>query len=226
MHILENIPFSPDRQEVAKKLRISPEGPQEELLDKLLLKAREVIKPRAVYRVSYVHEKGEDTVKVDSITFKSRILRVNLDQAGKVFPYVVTVGEEFDKAGKACSDMLLKYYLDELANYSLSKAQEYILEHLEKIYVLGKPSRMNPGSLVDWPLEQQRHLFALLGPEKVKEALGVNLTPSFLMVPVKSVSGLIFQAEKSFKSCQVCPREDCSGRRAPYNEKQLKDYTK
>ncbi len=224
MNILETIPLSLDPQEIAKKLRLSPRGHRQEMLDQLLLKAREVIRPRAAYRVAYVFEKGEDTVKIGPITFKSRILRVNLDQAGKVFPYVVTLGEEFDRETRALNDMLLKYYLEELANYALGQAQEFLLAHLAQTYALGKPSRMNPGSLPDWPLEQQRNLFALLGPERIKEALGVSLTSSFLMVPVKSVSGIVFQAEKNFKSCQLCPRGNCLGRRAAYDKKLLSTY--
>jgi len=37
------------------------------------------------------------------------------------------------------------------------------------------------------------------------------------MVPVKSVSGILFPTEESFASCQLCPREVCPGRRAPYD---------
>ncbi len=37
------------------------------------------------------------------------------------------------------------------------------------------------------------------------------------MVPTKSVSGILFPAEESFASCQLCPRENCPNRRAPYD---------
>jgi hypothetical protein len=43
------------------------------------------------------------------------------------------------------------------------------------------------------------------------------LTESLLMVPVKSVSGIVFANEEEFASCQLCPREDCPGRKAPYD---------
>ena len=73
---------------------------------------------------------------------------------------------------------------------------------------------MNPGSLTDWPLREQRPLFALLGD--VRSAIGVELTDTLLMVPRKSVSGIVFVAEETFASCQLCPRYDCPNRRAPY----------
>ena len=37
------------------------------------------------------------------------------------------------------------------------------------------------------------------------------------MVPTKSVSGILFPAEETFASCQLCPRDDCPNRRAPYD---------
>jgi hypothetical protein len=57
-------------------------------------------------------------------------------------------------------------------------------------------------------------LFDLLGEGQVLTQ--VELTPSFLMLPRKSVSGLTFEAETGFESCMLCPREGCPGRRAPY----------
>ena len=225
MNILDAIPVVLEREEAAQRLGLPSQGPRGELLDGALTRARELIQPRACFRTSYVYEKGEDTVKVGSVTFKSRILRVNLEKADKVFPYVITLGDGLDRAGEAAADMLQKYYLDQLGNLALGQAQEYLLTHLREKYGLGKVSRMNPGSLTDWPLEEQQQLFALLGPEEVRDSLGVSLTSSFLMRPMKSVSGIVFPTEKTFKSCQLCPREDCPGRQAPYNEKLLKDYS-
>ena len=50
------------------------------------------------------------------------------------------------------------------------------------------------------------------------------LTDTFLMVPIKSVSGIFFPTEVSFESCQLCPRENCIGRRAPYDPALVKKY--
>jgi hypothetical protein len=74
---------------------------------------------------------------------------------------------------------------------------------------------MNPGSLQDWPLREQRPLFALIGA--VDTRIGVRLTDSCLMTPRKSTSGIQFPTEESFASCQLCGREVCPNRRAPYD---------
>ena len=74
---------------------------------------------------------------------------------------------------------------------------------------------MAPGSLEDWPITQQEELFSLFG--KRETAIGVRLTEKCVMVPAKSISGILFPAEVKFESCQLCPRERCFRRRAPYD---------
>jgi hypothetical protein len=64
-------------------------------------------------------------------------------------------------------------------------------------------------------LSEQRAVFAALGD--VQAAIGVQLSDSMLMIPAKSVSGIRFPTTESFESCQLCPRVDCPGRRAPYD---------
>ena len=61
----------------------------------------------------------------------------------------------------------------------------------------------------------RRVFFALLedGPDRI----GVRLLESFLMHPIKTVSGIMFPTEEAFQSCMLCPRQDCPRRRAPYD---------
>ena len=51
----------------------------------------------------------------------------------------------------------------------------------------------------------------------VEALIGVRLTESCLMIPNKSLSGLLFPSEFGYENCAVCPREGCRGRRAPYD---------
>jgi len=76
---------------------------------------------------------------------------------------------------------------------------------------------MSPGSGdVDvWPIEQQRELFALFGGGA--KDIGVELTDSYLMIPNKTVSGIRFPAGTDFRTCQVCRREICESRSAPFD---------
>jgi hypothetical protein len=81
---------------------------------------------------------------------------------------------------------------------------------------------MAPGSLSDWPIEEQGPLFGLLGD--VKASIGVRLTRNLLMLPAKSVSGFYFPTEVSFYSCQLCPRKRCESRKAKYNKAMADEY--
>jgi len=72
---------------------------------------------------------------------------------------------------------------------------------------------VNPGSgNIDlWPIEQMHGLFRLLG-ERGAEPIGVRLTESSLMVPNKSIAGMLFASAKSdYESCAYCDRELAEG---------------
>jgi predicted transcriptional regulator len=76
---------------------------------------------------------------------------------------------------------------------------------------------MSPGSgdAGVWPIEQQQELFGLMGD--VRGAIGVELTPSCLMIPNKTISGIRFTTETGYRACQVCRRERCPSRSAPFD---------
>ncbi|MGD2148279.1 MAG: vitamin B12 dependent-methionine synthase activation domain-containing protein, partial [Anaerolineae bacterium] len=145
-----------------------------------------------------------------------RVLRVNLDPVHRIFPYVATCGTELDEWSGSIDDMLESYWADAIMEMALRVAMHTLSDHLEQRFRPGRMSRMSPGSLEDWPIFEQRKLFALLGDTEA--AIGVRLTDSMIMVPLKSLSGIWFPTEVDFASCQLCPREICSGRRAPYDE--------
>ena len=223
MEILDNIPFCVATEDVLKHLRLDA-GDQEivKAVEKVVASARRVGRPKAVYKVSYVSNKQQTSVSVDGVTFTSRVLRINLDEVERVFPYIVTCGRELDEIEVPPDDFLAPYYLDTIKEMALQAANRCLRSHLKEHYVLGQMSSMNPGSLEDWPITQQAPLFALFGD--VKELIGVELTESFLMVPTKSASGIYFPTEITFESCQLCPREGCQGRKAPYDPSLVEEY--
>jgi hypothetical protein len=150
------------------------------------------------------------------------VLRVNLDKIGRVFPYVATCGTELDRIAVSSRDFMKCYCFDVIKEIVLRSAINYLKTYLTRKYALGQMSRMNPGSLASWPITQQKELFSILG--NVEDLIGVKLTESCFMIPVKSVSGIFFPTEVKFESCQLCPREVCSERRTPYNPDLAKKY--
>lgn len=213
--VLDEIGFVPDIRVLMAELRIREGSPQAQDLRHLADEAQAVARPKALYRVVYPELRGEDTIIIDKVVLRSRVLRVNLDHAYRVFPYAATCGTELEAWTQALGDTLWRYWMDAVEMMALRSALQALDRHIETTYRPGLLADMSPGSLQDWPLEQQRPLFALLGD--VEGAIGIQLLDSLLMRPVKSVSGIQFPTEESFESCQLCPREACPGRRAPYD---------
>jgi hypothetical protein len=217
MEILGPIRVELDVDTVQKKLH----APARRDVDAMVAQALSLAQPRAAFAAAYIDEKGEDEVVVSGRRLRSRVLRKNLDDVGRVFPVVLTVGPQLEQAADS-SDMLARYYLDAIANLILTEARQHLIRHLGKRFGVEKLSWMSPGSLQDWPLEQQRPLFELL--PGVEDRLGVRLTDSCLMLPRKSVSGIYFPSESSFFSCRLCPRERCESRKARYDEALVGEY--
>ena len=214
--ILNHIPFQIDLNELMTTLRLKASAGHAAELERLAQTAQRIGQPKAMYKVEYIQAKGQDFIDLGSAVFTSRVLRVNVEQAHKVFPYIVTCGIELHEWARSIDDLLHRFWADAIGEMALRSAVRFLEKHLVEQYQLSRLSRMNPGSLADWPLEEQRVLFELLGDTQA--AIGVRLMDSLLMTPTKSVSGIWFPTQESFASCQLCPREDCRGRRAPYDK--------
>ena len=221
MEILNKIPVKIAPKKVAKILRLESDR-DAQLVQQLIAMAQTLIAPRAAYKLCYIDEKMDDAVIVEGLHFKSKVLRKNLDPVERLFAYVVTLGPGLEEEIQKLDDPLEKYYLDIIGNVALNGVRKNLQEHLCKQFGLEKISFMSPGSLQEWPIEEQGQLFRLL--TDVEDAIGVRLTPSFLMIPTKSISGIYFQTEVSFFNCQLCQRGKCPGRKARYDEKLTQEY--
>jgi hypothetical protein len=221
VEILSPIPVEVDLGSVKRSAHV-PEGEEERLLS-LIAAARSVLAAKAIYKVSYIDSKAEDAVVIDGIRFRSKVLHKHFEKVERVFPYVVTIGTGVEDLEKTSGEALEKYYLDLIGNAAVVKAREHVKSTLAKRYRLEGLSYLGPGQLKDWPLEEQRPLFSLLGD--VESAVGVTLTQSLLMLPRKSLSGIYFPTEIPFTACQLCPKRSCPSRRAKYDEKLAREYT-
>jgi len=221
--ILDQIPFKPDKKELLSELHIRENSPlswQVEAMreiEAMLEQAQKIARPKAIYHSALVEHIGNEEVLLDGIKFKSRILRVNLENVHQVFAYVTSCGREIYEWALSFDNPLDRFWTDAIMGAALVNAREALDAHLRKRYHYqpGAMAAMNPGSLDDWPITEQIPLFGLLG--NVSEAIGVTLTDSLLMVPIKSVSGVYFPTESGYSDCQLCPREKCPNRRAVYD---------
>lgn len=217
MEKIDCISVTLDPLDIGERLRFDPARAGFDSLDELIAAAQELIHPRGTYEVAFVGARGERTVEVGTVVFESPLLGRNLESTSKVFPYIITIGPELEQAAGAQSDLLKQYYLEEIANFALEQAAAWLGGYLEARYGVTGVSNLSPGSLVDWPITEQPKLFSIFGD--TERLIGVRLTDSMLMAPRKSISGIFFPSEEGFVACQLCDRENCQGRKAPYLQK-------
>ena len=221
MPVLDGLPLSIPLESVARSLRLA--GPAGEAKARALLEeALPLLRPRALYREVFIDEKNPGSVTAEGLTFKSRVLRANLDPAEKFFPYVLTVGGELEERAQRAGDLLRQFSLETVADLALEAAAGHLESHLRARFGFERMASLSPGSLEDWPITEQRPLFALLGNPEAE--VGVRLSESLLMIPRKSISGVFFPTAESFTSCQLCLREGCPGRRAPFDPEMKRKF--
>lgn len=218
MPILAEIPFDLDALALMQRAHVAPDTEDAEAFAQLVRRARRSGRPKAGYREAFVDAKGDETVTIAGVTFTSRMLRRNLEQAERVFGYLVTCGRELDQVAPRRDDLLQDFWWDLIKGELLQVAMQHLAEHLDRRYRLPRTATMHPGSgdATVWPIQQQRELFALL--EDIPRQLGVELTDTCLMIPNKTVSGLRFATAADFRSCQVCRRPVCPNRAAALDE--------
>jgi hypothetical protein len=216
--ILDNIPATLDPQQFQKLTHVDLSAPSVKTGAELVASALPAARPKAMYKVCYIDRRTEEEVELEGIRFTSTVMSRNLSEVERVFPYVVTCGVELDSFAVPREDVFSGFMLDGLKELVLRQAVDYFRKHLAEDYGLDERhmSTMNPGSgnRDVWPISQQRQLFQLLGD--VDASIGVRLTDSYLMTPNKTVSGILFPTDVPFVSCQLCTRENCPRRRAPY----------
>jgi hypothetical protein len=213
---LDSIQFQPDYENLIKRLRLRPGSPMLEDFSAFFDEIVEIARPKVYYKVAFTDENDSNSVVIDGIRFESRVLCVNLAEVHRIFAYLATCGVELEAHRAGETDILRQYWADAVMEAALQAAMLALREDMSLRYQVGKTSGMNPGSLPDWPISQQKPFFELLG--ETANRTGVRLTESMLMVPAKSTTGLFFETESDFVNCQLCPRKSCPNRRAGYDQ--------
>lgn len=219
--ILKNIPIQLDLQDIISTLHLKKQKDPAAFAKDLWELSQPLLHPQAVFKVAYINQKKTDTVNIDGSLFSSKVLSKNLAAVERVFPWVITIGNDLENKASTDGDLLQQYYLENIGDMVLHELGEYMEEFLKKRYGLEKISSMSPGTL-DWPITEQKALFSLIG--NVEAQIGVSLSPHMLMIPRKSLSGLYFPTEVTFLTCQLCSRPKCPSRTAPFDKDLEKSY--
>ncbi|CAK7066067.1 MAG: hypothetical protein PETM_02879 [Petrimonas sp.] len=133
--------------------------------------------------------------------------------AEKLALLVCTAGEGFTARSREYNkqgDYLKGFITDTMGSWVVERAMDLIQEKLENAFrELGMhvTNRYSPG-YCNWPVSEQQPLFSLLPGQPCN----IRLTGSSLMIPLKSVSGIVGIGKKVKKrgyACDICNNRTC-----------------
>ena len=149
------------------------------------------------------------------IVFRSSILTRLLEQCEKVAVFTVTIGNHLEKIVAALARdglMLRATILDTVGSNTAERVAEMAHNLIsEEARPLGfcTSRRFSPG-YCDWDISQQEMVFGAMG----RNTAGVSLTDGYLMIPRKSISGIIGLGRpghdvEEYNPCRTCSNREC-----------------
>lgn len=208
---------------VADMKAISPEETQglDDFLDvfhEVLAEGPSIVQAKGGFVVLDSFECLPAEIQIGESCFKTgTIIAKQFRQATKLVIFACTAGpgirERYD-AYTVEGDLLKAYFVDTLGTVAVEKAMDKIHDFIRHHYIkegLHGTNRYSPG-YCGWSVSEQHALWSLLPANYC----GITLTDSALMLPIKSVSGIIGlgpNARKNPYSCSICELENCIYRR-------------
>ncbi|TRZ93521.1 MAG: hypothetical protein D4R82_04940 [Dehalococcoidia bacterium] len=211
-----------DSQQVLKSIGYAthrkPPARIASLINEYVENAHQLIEPSYSYTIRNVERVRRSSVFIEgSIVFRSEAIARLLEQCGRITVFVVTIGNHLEETALRLAEdglVLQSAALDAVGSSAVEKVAEFVQNRIEEIaheQGLGTSRRFSPG-YCDWALRQQKVVFRALNGD----SLGVRLTKECLMLPRKSISGIIgigpYDVE-NYNPCETCGERNCPGRR-------------
>ncbi len=179
------------RREILRYMGYRKEAPEEPAarIDAVWEGLLEAAEPAAVFR-KFPLEREDGVLTIGGCPFRSRALEKNLSGCGSVYLMAATLGWEVDARIRraAWSDALTQLIAQAVG---AAMAEEWCSRVNETIRREAAPDlcrpRFSPG-FGDLDLSYQKYFQQLL---KMDRAVGIRLTETMMMLPVKSVTALI-----------------------------------
>lgn len=190
---------------------VIPDGDILNLIEELIAEINSFVTPAFIYRNASC-EVEKTGFKVEDTYFEtSRTIAALLRKSEEGVVFIATAGGEFQRwldEISASGDALRLFVADAIGTTIVETMGDYMERCLEE--ELGEKkhtNRFSPG-YCGWNIEEQFKLFSLFDSENC----GVTLNESFLMHPIKSISGVIGVGDEVITKkygCSICKRIDC-----------------
>jgi hypothetical protein len=185
-----------------------------DVLDEVFIWAESSIHAKGGYRIlDVIHLEKESLVLEEAFFYIGKIITKQLRKSQKIIVFACTAGTgirvEYEKQQKA-GDLLKAFLIDTLGTVIVEKAMDKIHHEIESTFlkqVLHCSNRYSPG-YCGWNVSEQHKLLKLLP----LGYCGITLTESALMLPVKSISGIIGLGREMHRlpyTCSICTLEHC-----------------
>lgn len=182
------------------------------LIDSQIARAYELIKAAYSYTLKEINAISDTVVCLEETTkLNSKTLSYVLADCIGVFIFLVTIGKRLEEEAFSLSeggDLLKGYILDTIGSEAVEEVACRLQDDVGRIAKKNgyqATLRYSPG-YCDWDIQQQRDIFLAMD----STSIGVELTESCLMIPQKSISGIIGISENKgdrLSPCVVCERE-------------------
>ena len=187
-------------------------------IEALMPEIRAALRPSGVAAVYHVAARSPRRIVVGDVTIRGEVARF-VGDVERVAVVVATAGRtitDLADAHNAAGDSLAAWIADAVGSWGAEAAANAVTERLGGLLGSGEALtlRYSPG-YCGMSMSQQAVLFGLVDASVV----GVELLPSMLMQPLKSVSGVVgigradALAAAPRSPCEVCQRLGCHMRR-------------
>jgi hypothetical protein len=190
------------------------------LVAEILKEAETICKMKAEYRIfeNISFDDTQKTVTINNVVFEiKKIIYRQIIKSDSAALFLCTAGEEIGVRSKRLmkdGDLLRGYVYDVVGSEAVEAAADLMQNQMEEVMRamdFNITNRFSPG-YCGWMVVEQHKLFQLM-PDNY---CGIRLTPSALMNPIKSVSGIIGigkNVKRAPYSCNLCDMKDCIYRR-------------
>jgi len=207
--VLHNIGYGTDYE---------PSARIESLVNEYVENTCHLIEPSYSYVIRGISSvKGSRVVIEGSFTFKSGVVAQLVEQCEKVALFIATIGSRLEEMvchlaedglvlQAAVLDAIGSGVTETVADFVQGKIGE--VARAQELYI---SRRFSPG-YCDWDISQQKMVFRAMNGDYA----GVQLTKGYLMLPQKSISGIIgigSREVEDYNPCKMCDKQDCVGRR-------------
>lgn len=180
----------------------------EDDVDDLLeqLTEADAMHPAAAYTEVILDQVDGDSIKSNHTKIVSSLFANNCHAGDKVYPCLITVGNEMDTFAAGLDDPMLSYLQGILMNLCLDDALLSIAEEILKEHPGKKLMMVKPGVAGICELTEQQSILSLLGD--AAHTLGVNASEKGFLTPGYSSTALLFFSESGAEPCKDWQMEE------------------